>query len=205
MPEGRRLSAALAEWIGTVIVLALAIRTFFILPARVPTPSMAPTLMPGQWILIERCRVNFLPPQLGDCVVLDAAALGDPSRLSLEPADFFVKRLAGLPGDHVRLRNNRRLEVNGLEAAAANPRIAAHEESPEFPGTWEFRGFLNQEQVHALGGATGVAPWFPDERSEVRIGRSQVLVLGDNSLESLDSRAWGPIPARAVIGRVVKW
>lgn len=204
MSGGRRPFTDFVELLGTVLVLAIAIRTFFVLPARVPTPSMAPALIPGQWIFIERCGLNFRAPQIGDCVVLDIAAMGIPGGLGTDTSDFAVKRLAGMPGDRVRLRDDRKLEVNGLDAGLSSPKLARQQELRGRPATWEFRGYLNQAQVDLLGGPHGVAPRFPDGLTEIQVGQGQVVVLGDNSLASQDSRVWGPIPARSVVG-VVRW
>ncbi len=166
---------------------------------------MLPTFQPGARILVDRCTLNLRPPAPGDCVVLRQAALTPPSP---QPRHgILVKRLVGRPGDRVRLNDHRELVVNGRVASdLGGPlgRLYRRRENAR-AGEGTFLGHLNQQQVLALGGAPHVAPRFPDDRTELHVRPGHVVVLGDFSLASLDSRTWGDVPQGAIVGLARSW
>jgi signal peptidase I len=131
--EKREKTAAgsLIEFVVIIAValgLAIGIQAFLVKPFRIPSPSMVPTLEVGQRVLVNRIGTHFGEPDRGDIVVFKPPAGADSHRCGIpsQPADGhpcskptaeksennFIKRVIGLPGDEIYVRNNRAY-VNG--------------------------------------------------------------------------------------------
>src|SRR5690606_30920549 len=93
-----------AETIAGAVIMALLIMTFVARAFTVDGPSMMPTLRHGERLLVDKLTYRFAEPQRGDIVVF---------RYPSDPRQHFIKRLIGLPGDTVEVRNGRVL-VNGV-------------------------------------------------------------------------------------------
>lgn len=93
----------LIESVAVAILLAVVIRLFILAPFYIPSGSMEPTLRIGDRIIVSKISYLFTEPQRGDIVVF---------RYPLDPSRDFVKRLVGLPGETVSLRNGQ-LYING--------------------------------------------------------------------------------------------
>ena len=134
--------------------LALLIQAFVIKPYRIPSGSMEPTLKIGQRVLVDRLGLNFSSIQVGDILVFHpardyqtcvASNQGDPSSGAnpMQPCDVaqaaasstvFIKRVVGLPGDHLQIRNGHVIR-NGV--AEKDPYTVPCGDAPActFPGT----------------------------------------------------------------------
>lgn len=197
----------LAAWWETgcsILVLVLTLRTFFVLPVVIPTASMEPTFRVGERVLVDRCTVNFQPPGLGVPVVLRTAAMDVPPD-GLPSSSILLKRLCGGPGDRIRIRDDRHVELNGQDAANLSPALGrlyrglgAGSSSQGGP----FLGHLHQSAVSRLGGEADTSPLLPDASVVYQVRPQRVWVLGDHSLRSLDSRRFGDVAEEALIGRV---
>ena len=146
--------------------IALIIRTFIIAPFKIPSGSMRMTLLEGDRILVNKFIYHFHEPRRGDIVVF---------RFPSDPKRPFIKRLVGLGGDGVEIRDGAVL-VNG------HP-LAGH-------GAFETRTYVNQGQFGGFGQVVQVPP-------------GEFYVLGDNSGSSHDSRFWGFVHKRLLIGQAV--
>jgi signal peptidase I len=168
------------EWVKPVVyafIIALFIRTFIAQPFKIPTSSMVPTFEPRDRIFVNKFMygakiplVNVrLPkvrdPQRGDIIVF---------RSPVEPKKYLVKRLVGLPGETVTIRNQH-LVING--------------EPVDDPLSIKGITYYNR-------GEYGSA----DET--VTVPEGSYYVLGDNSLNSVDSRYWGFVPEENLAGKV---
>jgi signal peptidase I len=144
-------------------------------PFKVPTGSMTPTIRSGDHLFVQTSAYWFGAPGRGDVVVFRTDALES----SVTPkGEFYVKRIAGLPGKTLQITEGRLL-INGrpLDRAAAK---AGH----DF-GSFEMA--------------------FPGMVSNVwRIPEHSYFVIGDNKENSLDSRFFGPIPRDSIIGKATK-
>jgi len=175
-------------WLGILSVSAAALagaiwlRSHRLEPYRVPSTSMAPTLVEGDQFLVDR---RLRPIRRGDIVLFPA-----PTRRS----DVLDKRVIGLPGDRVEVHGHDVL-VNGVPlphspcpdpAADRQPgRVTCAEE--ELPGGKRYRLDWSQIPRH-------------DDRS-VNLTEGEVFVIGDQRDNSFDSRHFGPIREEEVIGR----
>ena len=172
-----------------VLVLIASLRWFFI-PYRIDGDSMSPTLHGGSAadvVLVSRASYWGGVPGRGDVVVLDGRRLPGRAAGSLDR----VKRVVGLPGETVEIRDGR-VWIDGMPLA---------DEVAMAPGAEA--GFTS-----SAGPSAGVQAPFVVRKGRyghqrVELGPDEFYVLGDNSGPSWDSRLWGPVPRDAVSGRVV--
>lgn len=166
--------------LGLIVIVALAaalaVQAFIIKPYRIPSPSMASTLVSGDRILVNRLAYTFSGVSRGDVIVFTW-----PKDRKL----VFVKRVIGLPGDVVSLRDGD-VVVNGKRLS--EPYVCKADGKPELT--------LCADE---LAGATFAQPWGLQHAYKVPAGC--FFVMGDNRMESDDSRDWGVVPRHDVIGR----
>ncbi|MEI7036062.1 signal peptidase I [Fulvimonas yonginensis] len=165
----------------------------------VPTGSMQPTIRIGDRIVVDRMaydlRVPFThhsllhraDPQRNDIVIIDSTATGD--RL--------VKRVVGVPGDHIALRGNV-LYVNGHAARYTPVTVAGITADRVQPATYA---------VESIGGGhhlLRLARYLPSPVSSygpVTVPAGDYLVMGDNRDDSYDSRFFGFVPRAEIVGK----
>jgi signal peptidase I len=157
------------ETLVLTIVIFLGIQTFVAQPYKVQQGSMETTLLPDQYVLVDKLTPRWAPYTRGDIVVFDP-----PETWSSGGNVPFIKRVIGLPGDTVELRNGK-VYVNDIEL--------------EEPYIFE-EGGVPQTTDPQAGGPTD---WLVPE--------GELLVMGDHRQDSADSRSFGPIEVGHVIGR----
>jgi signal peptidase I len=153
----------------------------------------------GDHLFVDRLTYNFRKPQRGEIAVFQTGGIQHPSM----PQDqFYIKRLVGLGGDRIQIGNDRHLIINGQRLDATTPRFrGVYSFDPATPPEDSvFSGTVN-DFVGAQVGRPGLAPLFPDESRVVQLPPDQLMVMGDNTLNSFDSRTWGSFPATNVIGK----
>lgn len=165
----------------------------------VPSGSMQPTIQIGDRILVDKAAYDIrLPwtdvsllhladPRRGDIVIVDSAAAHE--RL--------VKRVIGLPGDEVALRGNV-LFVNGHPARYAASAAAGIRDDEQMPARYAI------ESYGAMRHAVRLSLYLPSPASNygpVRVPAGHYLLLGDDRDNSADSRYFGFIPRREIVGR----
>jgi signal peptidase I len=182
----RTTSGSLIELVTIVAValgLALAIQAFVVKPFRIPSESMVPTLAVGQRVLVDRITSHFSEPGRGDIVVFKPPQGADDDQCGVQhPPDEacpkptaqrsqtnFIKRVVGLPGDHLKVLAGR-VYINGKE--------------------------LNEPYIKPS--ATCEICNLP---RQITVPPGHFFMMGDNRGESDDSRTWGPIPKKWIIGK----
>ena len=177
-----------------VIALVLLLRSFIVEPFRIPSGSMIPTLSIGDFILVNKFtyglrdpvfHTKFLDlnlPQRGDIVVF---------RWPVDSRKDFIKRIVGLPGDRIAYRD-KVLTVNG-EAAVQQPDGIY---SGPYGEIYRFR-----EQLGDVGHSIIVNPARPSDDFEFTVPAGEYFAMGDNRDGSDDSRRWGTLPERNLVGR----
>jgi len=171
----RRLPRWLVDVVETLVLTVVAffvIQTFVAQPFQVHQTSMESTLEPGQYVLVDKLTPRWSPYQRGDIVVLH------PPTGWEEGGDDtpFIKRVIGLPGDQIDIRDDGLVYVNG-QALDEND--------------YTFHDDAGDSQPTTPYGKT----------SSWTLGQDQLFVMGDHREASADSRAFGPIAESSVIGR----
>ena len=165
MREGR-------EWAHSIIValvLTLIIRTYVIQAFKIPSGSMLPTLQIGDKLFVNKYLYRFKSPKRGDIVVF---------KYPVDPKKDFIKRLVGLAGDEVEIREGK-IYVNGK----------ALEDSRTFGKFY----YYNHDP-------------YGGPREIIKVPAESYFVLGDNSANSQDSRFWGFVPKKNMLGKAVfRW
>jgi signal peptidase I len=167
-----KLLIALIIFGGVFLLALVALRGFGLArPFYIPTGGMAPAVSAGDHIMMEGVSFLFRKPRRGDIVVFKTAGIQ-----SLPPDTVYVKRVAGEPGDHVRISEGK-LHINNAQVCLSNAW-----------GQITYRPPANLE--------TGISD------AEVVVKRREYFVLGDNSTNSFDSRFWGGVPVKNIVGRI---
>jgi signal peptidase I len=191
---GAEVSSSLQSLLGTVVIAVFVI-TFIVQAFQIPSPSMENTLLVGDYLLVNKLcyggggLADYLMPyrrvRRGDIVVF---------HYPVNPAQHFVKRVVGVPGDRVRLIN-KQVFVNGVPLKEPYARFIR-------PANDLFRDSFPRLDV-----APGETPeWWLQLRKLVEDGQLIVpeghyFVMGDNRDDSYDSRYWGFVPQVNIIGR----
>jgi signal peptidase I len=197
--------------IAGAIAIFLVLRAFLVEAYRIPSGSMIPTLLVGDWLFVNKAifgaHVPFsnasLPayrePRRGDVVVFVSPFQADEDSLGHDPTPTLVKRLVGTPGDTLYMRNAV-LYVNGIAqrqgfgtTPTANPELA-NSVDPLF--NW-------QKKVGLKASRFGPAPAQPthDNWGPFVVPQRRLFMMGDSRYNSKDSRYWGFVPRENVRGK----
>ncbi len=179
----------------SIIIVAIFIITFTVQPFRIPSASMVPTLLVGDFLLVDkqtadRDHVPFAPGNIhrGDIVVFHFPA---------SPTVHLVKRVIGLPGERLRMHDDQ-VFINGK---SLDEPYAVYRPSPPD----NFRD--NFPRLTSTDPDIDARWWMQlrhlEDHGELRIPADQYFVLGDNRNNSEDSRYWGLVPAQAIIGKPI--
>jgi signal peptidase I len=178
-----------------VLAIVLVLRSFLLEPYKIPSGSMLPTLEIGDYILVNKFAYGMRLPVIGTEVV----AIGKPARGDIlvfrypeQPSINFIKRVVGLPGDEVRYED-KKLFINGV--------LAGQEIEAQFPPSNPTRRIYNE----SLSGVTHTIQ-VDLNRNHVppqsfKVPADSYLVFGDNRDNSRDSRYWGFVPDRLIVGK----
>ena len=153
-----------------VVIISLAIiipvRYFLIQPFYVKGASMEPNFHDHEYLIINEILYRFDQPQRGDIIVF---------RYPKDPSQYFIKRVIGLPGEKIKLKDNKVYIYND-----------------------ELKNYveLNEETYLAADVQT-----INRGKSEFELGLDEFFVMGDNREASLDSRGFGTVPRRLIIGK----
>jgi len=182
--------------LAVTVVIAVFVITFAVQAFQIPSESMENTLLIGDYLLVDKVHYGsggtwghvlpYTTIHRGDIIVF---------RYPVHPSQHFVKRVIGVPGDHVRLQN-KQVWVNGrpLEENYVVFRSPVRDfYRDDFPATNYLSGNVESR-------------WWIEMRTLVHGGElivppDRYFVLGDNRDESLDSRYWGFVPRENIIGR----
>jgi signal peptidase I len=158
----------------------------------------------GDHLFVDRLTYNFRPPKRGEILVFKTEGIRSPfTGLPAMPQDqFYVKRMVAMGGERVRIGNDRHLVINGERLEQTTPHFEnVYSFDPKQPARENhYSGHLN-DTMAARYGRPGLAPLFPNANSEIRVRPDHYMVMGDNTMNSSDSRTWGDFPRTNVIGK----
>ena len=155
----------------------------------------------GDHLFVDRLTYNFRRPRRGEIIVFETK---DIAGMDIsQQGQFYIKRLIALGDEKVRIGDDQHVYINGKRLDSSTPHFENVYGFPPGrpPIESKYSGHLN-------GKALGMgARYFPDENSEFTVPSNHYMVMGDNTLNSSDSRYWGSFPRENVIGRsfMVYW
>ncbi|MFO1355909.1 MAG: signal peptidase I [Gammaproteobacteria bacterium] len=182
-----------------VLLLVLVVRSFLFEPFRIPSSSMMPTLLTGDFIFVNKYTYGLRLPVLNTKIV----DIGEPRRgdvivfrLPADPSTNYIKRLVGLPGDTIRYANDH-LVINGQPVPDELRGIYNDELQPGSILLQEQLGSVSHQILLIPGGAGRGDGTFV-------VPPGHYFMMGDNRDNSQDSRFIGPIPEANIVGRAVR-
>lgn len=179
-----------------VLFVVLVLRSFLVEPFQIPSSSMVPTLEVGDYILVNKFAYGVRLPVLGTKMI----DIGSPKRgdvmVFFPPNDsrYFIKRVIGLPGDRISYRD-KRLSINGkpvsidlvAELPPAVPRFRIADEN--------LGGVTHRIRTELYRTVSG--------NFSVTVEPGHYFMMGDNRDNSSDSRVWGQVPEKNIVGKAV--
>jgi signal peptidase I len=177
-----------------VLLVVFVLRSFLVEPFQIPSSSMVPTLEVGDYILVNKYSYGIRLPVLRTKVLdMDEPRRGDvmvffPPHMN---DTYYIKRVVGLPGDTVSYRD-KRLFVNGAEI-----KYEALAVLPE-------GGARYQLGLETLGDANHLMQdnqARPGHDFSVKVKPGHYFMMGDNRDNSSDSRVWGQVPEKDIVGK----
>ncbi len=163
--------STVVDIIETIVVAAaifVVVYLFLLQPHQVKGASMEPNFHDGEYILTDKISYRFGEPKRGDVVVFKAPT---------NPDVDFIKRIIALPGEKLKINNNRVVIFN--------------DEHP--------KGFTLSESFEVMKPTAGGS--HIKEGKVIEVPAGNYFVFGDNRTHSFDSREWGPLPKKSIVGK----
>ncbi|MEB6676644.1 signal peptidase I [Acinetobacter haemolyticus] len=213
-----------------VLAVVLVLRSFLYEPFNIPSDSMVPTLETGDFILVNKFDYGVRLPIVNTKII----DVGEPKRGEVivfryppQPSISYIKRVVGLPGDHIQFKDGQ-LVVNGERVAKVVTEVSREKDTLETPAVSYFKETLGDHQysVRYLDGrntlveayqfaqAKGADSFIPFVAKtndvfintqgrdwDVTVPEGQYFAMGDNRDQSADSRFWGFVPEQNLTGR----
>jgi signal peptidase I len=211
-PTVRREESSIYETIKVVLqalLIALVVRTFLFQPFNIPSGSLIPTLLVGDYLFVSKYSYGYskysLPlsldlfsgrifgavPKRGDIVVF---------KVPTDNATDYIKRVIGLPGDHIQMKGGN-LFING---EMVKRELMGETREDEGAG---YEHVVKHYDETLPGGVTHLIQTWDDgaklsnNTNEFVVPPGHLFMMGDNRDNSADSREWGPVPFENLVGR----
>ena len=199
--ERDSLAVEYYEAIVMAVGIALVVRTFVIEPFKIPSGSMIPTLLVGDYLFVNKFSYGHRLPFSQTRVFMDEGPKrGDIAVFEYprDPRKDYIKRIVGLPGDLVVYRN-KRLFING-EPVAYQPNgvFTYYNERDQLVESAQFTEMLDDAPHQIL-----VRTFTYSAPVEEVVPPGHYFAMGDNRDNSNDSRFWGFVPAHRLVGKAV--
>jgi len=165
MPKKQSLLSGAGEFLRftvIVIIIVFAVRTFIAQPFVVSGTSMVPTFQNANYLIIDEVSYRFHEPVRGDVIVFHPP---------VDPSVFYIKRIIGIPGDTITIKNSVVTLTNTEHPAGIT---------------------LSEDYITKDA---------PNDNFSVTVPADNYFVMGDNRSASFDSRRWGLLPRKNITGR----
>ena len=175
-PEETKKSSStweIAKFFVLALIIVIPIRYFVAQPYIVQGASMEPTFETNQYIIVDELSYRFEKPKRGDVIVL---------KYPKDTSKFFIKRVIGLPGETLTIKDG----VVSIKSPTTNTTITLSEPYIVFAKT---------------DPADNETITLKEDKNNP--GNDEYYVMGDNRAASSDSRAWGTLPERLIVGRTM--
>lgn len=194
-----------------VILLVFVIRSFIVEPFKIPSGSMIPTLLVGDYILVKKFAYGLRVPILGNVFL----PLGRPERGDVvvfhyppEPSIDYIKRVVGVPGDKIQYQD-KQLTINGnvieqsvvgdYEYLSRGLSVTTTIERKEVLGEVEHKLLASETPIPYQD--SRMIGYQMQEGGTITVPEGQYFVMGDNRDNSADSRFWGFVPDQNLVGK----
>ena len=213
----RKSSQPASKWLwenfkslAGAVVIYLFVKTLFVEAFRIPSGSMIPTLLIGDWLFVNKLAYGptipftnshlpgYTSPKHGDVVVFVSPYQADEAQRGADPTPTLVKRLIGQPGDTLYMRAGQ-LYLNGVaqhQGFAATTNYVGDNGIVDPDFDWQHRVESKNSRFGAPPAQPTLGNWGP-----LVIPRDHFFMMGDNRYCSKDSRYWCVVPKENVRGR----
>lgn len=173
----------LVSIVAIALLLALGIQAFLVKPFRIPSESMVPTLTVGQRVLVDRISYRFTDPERGDIIVFKPPRGADDNTCGVEQGAL----------EPCPTPTPERSETNFIKRVVGLP----GDRLKVVGGRVVINGKPLDEQYIEPDDSCGIC----NLTEEITIPEGHYFVMGDNRGQSADSREWGPVPKKWIIGQ----
>lgn len=214
---GKKTSQPFGKWLwenfkslAGAVAIYLVVKTLFVEAFRIPSGSMIPSLLVGDWLFVNKLAYGptipftnthlpgYTDPKHNDVVVFVSPYQPDEAQRGADPTPTLVKRLIGMPGDTLYMRDGM-VHLNGLPQRqnfpeGTNPKGDPNSVDPLFE--WQHSAEIKNSRF-------GPPPAQPthDNWGPLVVPADHYFMMGDNRYCSKDSRYWGVVPKQNVRGR----
>ena len=181
-----------------ILLLVFVIRTFLIEPFKIPSGSMMPTLIAGDFIAVNKFAYGLRLPVFNKLIY----KIGSPQRGDVfvfhypkDPSIDYIKRVIGVPGDTIRYES-KKLFINNQELSQSY--LGEYEYQLNADLSLKANEFLetNNNLSHSI-----LIHDIPSETIEFTVPEGHYFAMGDNRDNSSDSRVWGFVPDHLLVGK----
>jgi len=197
-----------------VILAVFVLRSFVVEPFKIPSGSMMPTLLIGDFILVNKFTYGIRLPVINRKIVaLNTPQRGDVMvfRYPPDPSLDYIKRVVGVPGDRIEYRD-KRLSINGepvpmrqIEDYLSRERMQYSQHYLERLGRVEHEVLIDADAPSGIG-LMRTFPYasncnYNSEGLACVVPPGHYFMMGDNRDNSSDSRVWGFVPDENIVGK----
>lgn len=182
-----------------ILIIVFFLRSFLVEPFRIPSGSMKPTLLTGDFILVNKFTYGIRMPLWGTKLI----EKGQPQRgdvmvfrYPVDPSIDFIKRVVALPGDKVRYQN-KKLYINDEMMPQDFQEMVL--ETNDYGFAQNLKHI--KEQLNSVNHSIFVDESNLEGKVEVTVPDGHYFVMGDNRDNSDDSRKWGMVPEELIVGK----
>ena len=197
-----------------VILIVFTLRSFLVEPFKIPSGSMVPTLLIGDFILVNKYTYGIRIPIINKKVI----EVSEPRRGEVmvfrypeDPSLDYIKRVVGLPGDRIAWID-KRLYINGAEATTRTLPDYLHPERIHYSKHFTEKLGETEHSILLEDDAPAAVPYaksFPFQKNchynnggvECTVPPGHYFMMGDNRDNSADSRVWGFVPEENIVGK----
>jgi signal peptidase I len=184
-----------------IVLIVLLLRSFLVEPFRIPSGSMMPTLLVGDFILVNKFTYGIRLPVVNTKIV----ELGEPQRGDIvvfrfpkDPTVDYIKRVVGVPGDRIGYFH-KQIYING-EPVKQTP-LGMYEGAGQVEGSHGGELLMSEDLSGVTHDILITRPAPALKEGEFQVPPGQYFVMGDNRDNSNDSRFWGFVPEANLVGK----